>query len=55
MPFIKCSALWGVESKWAEGGGGSGGGNFQCRGVLLVWIRVGQEPTALAVGAGGGC
>ena len=29
--------------------------NFQCRGVLLVWIRVGQGPTALAVGAGGGC
>ena len=29
--------------------------NFQCRGVLLIWIRVGQEPTALAVGAGGGC
>ena len=28
--------------------------NFQCRGVLLVWIRVGQGPTALAVGAGGG-
>ena len=27
--------------------------NFQCRGVLLVWIRVGQGPTALAVGAGG--
>ena len=25
------------------------------RGVLLVWIRVGQGPTALAVGAGGGC
>ena len=24
-------------------------------GVLLVWIRVGQGPTALAVGAGGGC
>ena len=42
---------------------GGGGGrvvrwswvNFQCRGVLLVWIRVGQGPTALAVGAGGGC
>ena len=30
-------------------------GNFQCRSVLLVWIRVGQGPTALAVGAGGGC
>ena len=29
--------------------------NFQVRGVLLVWIRVGQGPTALAVGEGGGC
>ena len=29
--------------------------NFQVRGVLLVWIRVGQGPTALAVSAGGGC
>ena len=28
--------------------------NFQCRGVLLLWITVGQGPTALAVGAGGG-
>ena len=28
---------------------------FQCLGVLLIWIRVGQGPTALAVGAGGGC
>ena len=27
--------------------------NFQCRCVLLIWIRVGQGPTALAVGAGG--
>ena len=27
--------------------------NFQCRGVLLIWITVGQGPTALAVGAGG--
>ena len=27
--------------------------NFQCRGVLLIWIVVGQGPTALAVG--GGC
>ena len=25
------------------------------RGVLLIWIRVGQGPTTLAVGAGGGC
>ena len=29
--------------------------NFQCRGVLLIWTRVGQGPTALAVGAGGAC
>ena len=28
--------------------------NFQCRGVLLIWIIVGQGPIALAVGAGGG-
>ena len=28
--------------------------NFQCRSVLLVWITVGQGPTALTVGAGGG-
>ena len=28
--------------------------NFQCRGVLLIWIRVGQGPTALAGGADGG-
>ena len=28
--------------------------NFQCRGVLLVWLMVGQGPVALAVGAGGG-
>ena len=43
------------------GGGGDGRVvrwswvNFQCRGVLLVWIRVEQGPTALAVGAAGGC
>ena len=29
--------------------------NFQCRGVLLIWIIVRQGPVALAVGAGGGC
>ena len=29
--------------------------NFQCRGVLLIWIRVGQGPTELPVYAGGGC
>ena len=29
--------------------------NFQCRGILLICIRVGQGPTVLVVGAGGGC
>ena len=31
--------------------------HFQCRGVLLLWILVGQGPIALAVGAHreGGC
>ena len=28
--------------------------NLQCRGVLLVWMIVGQGPIAPAVGAGGG-
>ena len=37
------------------GGGAMVWVNFQCGGVLLIWIRVGQGPTALAVGAGGGC
>ena len=27
--------------------------NFQCRGVLLIWFKVGQVPTELTVGAGG--
>ena len=31
------------------------GVNCQCRGVLLILIKVGQVPTALAVGAGVGC
>ena len=29
--------------------------NFQYRGILQIWIREGQVPTALSVGAGGGC
>ena len=27
--------------------------NIQCRGILLIWIIVGQGPIALAVGVGG--
>ena len=43
------------------GGGGRGGGDAMVLGKLSVpgrptiWILVGQGPTALAVGAGGGC
>ena len=29
--------------------------HFQYRGVLLIWIKVGQGPVAFAVGACGGC
>ena len=29
--------------------------NFQCQGVLLTWLTVGQGPTVLSVGAGRGC
>ena len=29
--------------------------NFQHRGVLLIWITVGQGPNGLSVGAGGSC
>ena len=37
--------------------GCSGGAivDFQGRGVLLIWIIVGQVPTALAAGVSGGC
>ena len=28
--------------------------NFQCRGILPIWIIVGHGPTALATGAGRG-
>ena len=46
---MRASIVWGVVG-WCEGAGI----NFQCRGVLLNWITVGQGPTVLAVGAGGG-
>ena len=29
-------------------------GKLPVQGVLLIWIRVGQEPTVLAIVAGGG-
>ena len=40
---------------WGWSGGAMCWVNFQCRGVLLIWNKVGQGLSALAVGAGGGC
>ena len=37
---------WVLQRCWA---------NFQCRGVLLIWIIAGHGPFALAVVVGGGC
>ena len=59
-PFICCAVdNVGLLPHCLYGGGGRVVRwcwvNFQCRGVLLIWIIVGQGPTALAVGAGGGC
>ena len=48
-----------LRSSWNPSGGGRVLRwcciNFQYRGVLLICIRVGQRPTVVAVGAGGGC
>ena len=41
-----CVGGGGVQRCWV---------NFQCLGVLLIWIIVGQGSIALAVAAGGGC
>ena len=46
--FAQAHAWGGRVVRW-------GWVNFQSRGVLLILIRVGQGPTVLAVGAGGGC
>ena len=43
------------RSDGAVGRCNGAGQNFQFRGVLLIWLIVGQGPTVLAVGVGGGC
>ena len=47
------------REKTIYSGGWSGGamvlGKLPVPGRPTIWIRVGQGPTALAVGAGGGC
>ena len=45
--------LQAVRRGWS--GGAMVLGKLPVPGVLLLWISVGQGPTALAVGAGAGC
>ena len=44
--MAKIRGGWVVRRCWV---------NIQCRGVLLIWIQVGQGPIALAVDAVEGC
>ena len=44
--MAKIRGGWVVRRCWV---------NLQCRGVLLIWIQVGQGPIALAIGAVEGC
>ena len=46
LPVPGCPTIWITVRCWV---------NFQCLGVLLIWMIVGQGPIALAVGAGEGC
>ena len=40
---------------WGWSGGAMVLGKLPMQGLLLIWIRVGQGPTVLVVGAGDGC
>ena len=57
MQLVKMQSIpmWKLTHSYLETGGGRVlrwcWVNFQCQGVLLIWIRVGQGPPALAVGA----
>ena len=44
-----------IESSRGWSGGAMVLGNLPVPGRLTIWNTVGQGPTALAVGAGGGC
>ena len=43
------------KQSWGWSGGAKVLCKSQCRGVLLIWIVVGQGPIVHTVGAGGGC
>ena len=53
--YFLCTYVYNTISDWTSGLVGWSWVNFQFRGVLLIWMTVGQGSTALAVGAGGGC
>ena len=57
MLYLTCTLISSVDL--ACFGGWSGGamvlGKFPVPGRPTIWITVGQGPTALTVGAGGGC
>ena len=48
-------ALSGLRIRDLLSGGAMVLGKLPVPGHLTIWITVGQGPTALAVGAGGGC
>ena len=58
---LTCTGIWGnyLYSWFPVNGGRSGGamvlGKLPVPGRPTIWITVGQGPTALVVGAGGGC
>ena len=43
------------SEKAFQAGGAMMLGKLPVQGILQIWIREGQGPIALAVGAGGGC
>ena len=45
----------GLNSHWGWSGGAMVLGKLPVPGRPTIWIRVGQGPIALVVGAGGGC
>ena len=51
--------LYRLDDRLVQNGGWSGGamvlGKLPVPGRPTIWITVGQGPTALVVGAGGGC
>ena len=55
--FFRISFLFHSPSLWERGGRVVRWCwvHLQCRGVLLIWFRVGQGLILLAVGASGGC